>query len=152
MAYRPHITDAPQVFTDEEIIGLMPRSYAFIAKIIGVEAALNLINTFGGTCVFIPAKHALNINHEITHVIGLKSLQILADHMGNETIEIPMGTPITIAMRNRAIRKLAKKESKTKLARKFNVTLRTIRAIVNGEEKLKIKEDRNLDLFENSGF
>ncbi|TCM61901.1 Mor transcription activator family protein [Acinetobacter calcoaceticus] len=153
MAYRPHIQDATQVFSDIEIIELMPRSYAFVTKLIGVEAALNLINAYGGTSIFIPCKHALNINNDITHVVGLKCLQRLSDQLGNATIEIPMGTPIKIAMRNRAIRELAKKESKPKLARRFNVTLRTIRSIVNGEEKLKKNDDRNLDLFEqNSGL
>ena len=37
--------------------------------------------------------------------------------------------------------------SKEKLARKFSVTLRTIRSIVNSEEKLNVHEDPNLDLF-----
>lgn len=153
MAYRPHITDAPQVFSNQEIIELMPRSYAFVAKLIGVDAALNLINVYGGTSIFIPSKHALNINHDITQVIGFKCLQQLAEQLGNATIEIPMGEPIKIAMRNRAIRELAKRESKPKLARRFNVTLRTIRSIVNGKEKLKKHEDSNLDLFEqNSGI
>ncbi len=54
-----------------------------------------------------------------------------------------------IAMRNRTIREMAaKKESRSKIARKFGVTIRTIRHIVNGEEKLKFHLDQNLDLFE----
>nr|WP_279324127.1 hypothetical protein [Acinetobacter sp. NIPH1876] len=50
-------------------------------------------------------------------------------------------------MRNRAIREQAPTMSKEKLARKFSVTLRTIRSIVNSEEKLNVQEDPNLDLF-----
>ena len=147
MAYRPHITDARQVFSDDEIVGLMPKNFAFIAKLVDVEAALQLIDAYGGTCIFIPAKHALNIEHEISRVIGLKKLQLLSEQLGNNTIEIPMGSPIVVAMRNRMIRDLAKKESKPKIARKFGVTQRTIRTIVNGEEKLKLNEDKNYDLF-----
>ena len=56
MAYRPHITDAPQVFSDEEIINLMPKNFAFVAKLIGVESSLNLIHTHGGTSIFVPNK------------------------------------------------------------------------------------------------
>lgn len=149
MAYRPHITDAQQVFSDEEIIALMPKSFAFVAKLIGVAAALHFIDTYGGTSIFIPNKHALNIDHEITHIIGLKQLQLLADNLGNAYVEVPMGTPITVAMRNKSIRDLAEKRvSQSKLARKFGVTQRTIRNVVNGEEKPKIiNEDQNYDLF-----
>lgn len=149
MAYRPHIIDAPQVFSNQEIISLMPKNFAFIAKLIGVEASLNLIHSYGGTSVFVPAKQRLNINHDITHVIGLKALQLLAEQFGNANIEIPMGTPITVAMRNKAIREYAQKESKPKLARRFGLTLRSIRAILNSEEKPKNNEDRNYDLFAN---
>ncbi|ENX02694.1 MAG: Mor transcription activator family protein [Acinetobacter sp.] len=147
MAYRPHITDAQQVFTDDEIINLMPKNFIFIARLIKVENALNLIDAFGGTKVFIPKRQALNVHSELAQVIGLNRLQMLADQLGNETIEVPMGTPITVAMRNRAIREQAPTMSKEKLARKFSVTLRTIRSIVNSEEKLNVHEDPNLDLF-----
>ena len=148
MAYRPHITDAQQVFTDDEIINLMPKNFIFIARLIKVENALNLIDAFGGTKVFIPKRQALNVHSELAQVIGLNRLQLLADQLGNETIEVPMGTPITVAMRNRAIREQAPTMSKEKLARKFSVTLRTIRSIVNSEEKLIVQEDPNLDLFD----
>ena len=147
MAYRPHITDAQQVFTDDEIINLMPKNFIFIARLIKVENALNLIDAFGGTKVFIPKRQALNVHSELAQVIGLNRLQLLADQLGNETIEVPMGTPITVAMRNRAIREQAPTMSKEKLARKFSVTLRTIRSILNSEEKLNVHEDPNLDLF-----
>ena len=147
MAYRPHITDAQQVFTDDEIINLMPKNFIFIARLIKVENALNLIDAFGGTKVFIPKRQALNVHSELAQVIGLNRLQLLADQLGNETIEVPMGTPITVAMRNRAIREQAPTMSREKLARKFSVTLRTIRSIVNSEEKLNVHEDPNLDLF-----
>ena len=147
MAYRPHITDAQQVFTDDEIINLMPKNFIFIARLIKVENALNLIDAFGCTKVFIPKRQALNVHSELAQVIGLNRLQLLADQLGNETIEVPMGTPITVAMRNRAIREQAPTMSKEKLARKFSVTLRTIRSIVNSEEKLNVHEDPNLDLF-----
>lgn len=61
-----------------------------------------------------------------------------------------MGTPITIAMRNKAVRDYALKEkSKPKLARHFGITLRSIRTILNSEVKPKSHEDRNYDLFAN---
>ena len=143
MAYRPHITDAQQVFTDDEIINLMPKNFIFIAQLIKVENALNLIDAFGGTKVFIPKCHALNVQSELAQVIGFSKLQLLAEQLGNETIEVP-----TVAMRNRQIRELAKKRvSKESLARKFGVTLRSIRGIVNSEEKLPTRQDPNLDLF-----
>ncbi|QQC83029.1 transcriptional regulator [Acinetobacter bereziniae] len=149
MAYRPHITDARQVFSDDEIVGLMPKNFSFVAKLIGVEASLQLIDAYGGTSIFIPNKYALNIDHDISRVISLKKLQLLSEQLGNNSIEIPMGSPIFVAMRNRMVRDLAKKESKAKIARKFGVTQRTIRSIVNAEEKLKLNEDPNYDLFSN---
>lgn len=147
MAYRPHITDAQQVFTDDEIIGLMPKNFVFIARLITVSNALSLIEAYGGTKVFIPKGHGLNIHSELAQTIGLSKLELLSAQLGNETIEIPMGTPITVAMRNRKIRDLASSMSKEKLARKFNVTLRTIRSIVNTEEKLTTHQNANFDLF-----
>ena len=150
MAYRPHMTDAPQVFSDEEIINLMPKNFAFIAKLIGVEASLNLIHTYGGTSIFVPNKHALKINHDISHIIGLSSLKQLSEQLGGANIEIPMGTPITIAMRNKAVRDYAQKEkNKPKLARHFGLTLRSIRTILSATEKRPNHEDRNYDLFAN---
>ena len=147
MAYRPHITDAQQVFTDDEIINLMPKNFIFIAKLITVSNALNLIEAHGGTKVFIPKRQALNVNSELAQIIGLSKLQLLAEQLGNETIEIPMGTPITVAMRNRKIREMAQTTTKEKLARKFGMTLRSIRGIVNTEEKLPVRQSPNLDLF-----
>lgn len=149
MVYRPHITDAQQLFSDEELIALMPKNFAFVAKLIGVKPALSLIESYGGILVFVPHKHALGIHHELSQIIGYSKLQLLSEHLGNTSIEVPMATTITIAMRNRTIRELvAKKESRSKIARKFGVTIRTIRSIVNGEEKLKFHLDQNLDLFE----
>lgn len=149
MAYRPHITDATQFFSDEEIINLMPRNFAFIAKLVGAEAALNLINTYGGTTIFVPAKTSVNINHEFAHIVGLKSLYLLAEQFGRTNVEVPMGTPISVAMRNKAVRDYAQKESKPKLARRFGLTLRSIRSILSNEEKPKTKQDSNYDLFSN---
>ena len=64
-----------------------------------------------------------------------------------------MATTITIAMRNRTIREMAaRKESRSKIARKFGVTIRTIRSIVNGEEKLKFHLDQNLIYSNKSGL
>lgn len=148
MAYRPHILDAQQVFSDDEIINLMPKNFIFIARLIKIENALNLIDGFGGTKIYIPVRQALNVNSKLAQVIGFSNLQLLSDQLGNNHIEIPMGTPITVAMRNRAIRKQASTMSKEKLARKFSVTLRTIRSIVNSEEKFNVQEDPNLDLFD----
>ena len=149
MAYRPHIIDATQFFSDDEIINLMPKNFTFIAKLIGVEASLNLIHAYGGTSVFVPAKHALNINHDLAHTVSLKAFKLLSKHRGNTVIEVPMGTPITVAMRNKAIREYALKESKPKLARRFGLTLRSIRAILNNQEKPKTHQDSNYDLFAN---
>ena len=81
--------------------------------------------------------------------VGNVSLQLGEGLVGNAYVEVPMGTPITVAMRNKSIRDLAEKRvSQSKLARKFGVTQRTIRNVVNGEEKPKIiNEDQNYDLF-----
>lgn len=58
-----------------------------------------------------------------------------------------MGTPITLAMLNKAVRDYALKEkSKPKLTRHFGITLRSI---LNSEIKPKSHEDRNYDLFAN---
>lgn len=148
MAYRPHIADAPTLLSGDEIIGLMPINFVFITKLIGIPQALNMIDAYGGTELFIPSKQALGINHEIAQIIGLNKLQLLASQCGNTYIEIPMGTPITIAMRNRMIKEHAKKESKSQLARRFQLTKRQIRTIVNKDKPLKIREDQNLDLFQ----
>ncbi|MDT1857134.1 transcriptional regulator, partial [Acinetobacter baumannii] len=51
MVYRPHITDAQQLFSDEELIALMPKNFAFVAKLIGVKPALSLIESYGGILV-----------------------------------------------------------------------------------------------------
>lgn len=151
MAYCPHITDATQFFTDEEIIGLLPKNFIFIAKLIGISKALNLIENYGGTSIFVPNQRALAIHNDIAIVIGLSSFKKLSAQFGGSHIEIPLGTPIITAMRHRMIRELAKKESKPKIARKFGLTMRTIRSIINTPEKLKkIHIETNLDLFDSN--
>ncbi len=110
MVYRPHITDAQQLFSDEELIALMPKNFAFVAKLIGIKPALSLIESYGGILVFVPHKHALGIHHELSQIIGYSKLQLLSEHLGNNSIEVPMATTITIAMRNRTIREMAAKK------------------------------------------
>ncbi|ADX02988.1 MULTISPECIES: Mor transcription activator family protein [Acinetobacter calcoaceticus/baumannii complex] len=149
MAYHPQIADAPAYFTEKEILGLIPENFIFVTQLIGIRSALNMIDEYGGTKVFIPHKHALELHHEIAQVIGLNKLQQLSEQMGNCYIEIPMGRPIICAMRNRMVRDHAEKGwSKAKLARKFGITQRRIRGILNKAEILKVHVERNLDLFE----
>lgn len=149
MAYRPHITDAPEILSDDEILALMPKNFVFITKLIGIASTLSMIEAYGGSLIFIPSKHALNIHHDITTVIGLKNLQILAEHFGCQNIEVPMGASITTHMRNRLIQQAVTEQgmSKAKAARKYNVTIRTARSASKAEIKPK-DTDRNLDLFE----
>lgn len=147
MVYQSHITDAQEILSDEEIIALMPKNFTFIAELIGVSFALQLIEAYAGTSIFIPSKFTLNLQNDISGVIGLKNLRLLAEHMGGEKIEVPMGTAITTHMRNRLIQNaLDKGDSQPKIARKFGVTPRTVRTARNSKIK-PIEPDQNLDLF-----
>ncbi len=76
MVYRPHITDAQQLFSDEELIALMPKNFAFVAKLIGIKPALSLIESYGGILVFVPHKHALGIHHDLSQIIGYSKLPV----------------------------------------------------------------------------
>ncbi|MDO0888160.1 hypothetical protein NCW36_10730 [Acinetobacter pittii] len=52
----------------------------------------------------------VGIHHELSQIIGYSKLQLLSEHLGNNSIEVPMATTITIAMRNRTIREMAAKK------------------------------------------
>lgn len=149
-AYMPHITDAQQVLTDDEIIALMPDSLVFITKLIGVAHVLALIESFGGTNLVIPRKQGIAINNEIAAVIGVERLKAIAEQhqLGGTTLEIPVATSITQQMRNRLICQQAARMSRSKLARRYNLTIRQIRTIINQPKEIKSKrDDRQQDLF-----
>ena len=148
MAYRGRITDAQSALTDDEILALMPISYVFLAQLIGIEDALNLIEEYGGTQLYIPSKHSLNLKHDIASKVSYKNFLLIAEHCGGTYIEIPNGHAISIAMRNNIIKEQYKSKSKSRLARDFGLTVRQIRSILSSKKEIQPRIDKNLSLFE----
>jgi len=112
---------------------MLPESLKEIAEIIGVVPAIQLARDFGGTEIYIPKN--MTADHPIAVCIGLEAATKLAEWAIGDRIEIPRAVGVHLGKRNAEIREAVEQGlSKKKAARKFQLTTRWIRYLVNGSE------------------
>ena len=104
----------------------IPSGLAEMVEIVGLEAALTIVELRGGIAIYVPAR--ARENHWLVHHIGFDALKRLVDHYGGEEIEIPCCTAAMRAEMDAEI--LAKWRagiSQSALARMYRITERTVR-------------------------
>lgn len=108
----------------------LPGSLAEIAEIIGREGALRLVDTCGGTRIFIPRK--LRVQHKLVTLLGFEQAQRLSLHYGGETLTVVRAAELLRRRRNREIvRRYDAGEGVRQLARENALTERQIYSILS---------------------
>lgn len=101
----------------------------FIRKV-GPAPTITLIEHYGGTRVQVPY-HA-DPSHALAQLLGFEAFERLVQEFGGDTIDVPLGTIAKRATRNARIKAGREAgETTASLARRFHLTERAIRLIVN---------------------
>lgn len=101
----------------------------FIRKT-GPAPTIMLIEHYGGTRLMVP-NHA-DPSHALAQLLGFEAFERLVQEFGGDTIDAPLGTIAKRATRNTRIKAgRAAGETVATLARRFQLTERAIRLIVN---------------------
>ena len=106
-----------------------PGLFQEVRKLIGEEGTAKLVAQYGGCArLYIPVR--FTHDHPLCLLLGQEIMQRLADEFGGLSVEIPRACALQIAERNKLI--LSDKKagmSQSELARKYQLTVRTIRKI-----------------------
>lgn len=107
----------------------LPPSAAEIVSAVGIEAALRLVDAWGGLRLYVP--HYMTEDHSLVNLLGGDSADRLAAHFGGERIQVPRCLQALRAMRNARIRR-ARHDGATpaELALTHGLTERQIYAIL----------------------
>lgn len=65
-----------------------PAEIAFVSDIIGAEATLKFVESFGGITIYIP--HEAGEESPLVAAIGFAAAQLLASHLGGERVKVPL--------------------------------------------------------------
>lgn len=98
-----------------------------IVRVIGMSAALALIERFGGTAVYVPHPSRVRPESPLAQAIGMEAACRLAAEWPGSEITIPLALQRLRRERNRAIR--AEKMTVREIARKYGLTMRTVERI-----------------------
>lgn len=110
-------------------LDLLPPSFAEVAQVIGLPAALILVEHYGGTRLWVP--QSLEQPWSVTTLIGDEAAQQLVVHCRMERIWVPRCLRALRAVRDAEIRaRHAKGEKTDALARAYGLTDRTVWYIV----------------------
>lgn len=106
-----------------------PGVFSEIKELAGEEIAMLLVGQYGGTRLYIP--DTLSPEHALILLLGSEGAQQLADEFGGLYVEVPRAIKQLIAKRNSLIAAdHAVGLSQSQLARKYQLTERTIRTIL----------------------
>lgn len=118
---------------------ILPYVVQDIAHLIGLAAALKLVEHYKGTSMWVPGQ--FKPDHVLVKIIGHEPALKLIEAYGGECLEIPKCDDAVRAVRNGQI-KLSDK-SQAQLAREYNLTVRQIRNIQGNRPE----DDRQEGLF-----
>lgn len=104
---------------------LLPESIRDMTDIIGISAALRIVEERGGIRLYVPK--ALSDSHWLADLIGTEALAALIEIYAGEEIEIPRCAAALKAMKDQEIANA--KGSVAEIARRYGYTERGIRKI-----------------------
>ena len=104
---------------------LLPDSILDLIDIIGINAALRIVEQRGGIRLYVPAK--ATAEHWLADLIGLDALQALSSVYAREEIDIPRCAATLKAIKDREIANST--ASNSELARRYGMTERNVRKI-----------------------
>ncbi|WP_301181602.1 Mor transcription activator family protein [Thalassolituus sp. UBA3500] len=104
---------------------LLPESIRDIIDLVGISAALRIVEERGGIRLYVPKTPA--VNHWLSDLIGLDNMTALVNVYAGEEIEIPRCAAALKAIKDHEI--ATAEGSVTELARRYGYTERGIRKI-----------------------
>ncbi|WP_153116044.1 Mor transcription activator family protein [Rhodocyclus tenuis] len=113
---------------DEDLLDLLPGELRAIAEIIGIPAALRLVEARGGRRIYFPA--GVDADHQLVKLIGQAPAEALCQAYAGERLEIPRALGYVRAVRNAHImQSRAQGISQSALAGEHQLSERHIRNI-----------------------
>lgn len=112
----------------------LPESLQEMVEVIGFDAVMKLVNTFGGTRIRVPAKpRSVHRDHRLSRVVGIDAARQLCEFYGGEELCIPKLATALRAIRNREILRLHTEEGwpAHRIARKYDLHEMTIYSILS---------------------
>ncbi len=110
-------------------IDQLPQSAAEIVEVVGVEAALRLVEAWGGIRLYVPQQ--MPEDHLLVSTLGRDESDELAKCYGGECIQVPRCLHALRAVRNcRMRRERAKGDSPALLALRYRLTERQVYSIL----------------------
>jgi hypothetical protein len=115
---------------DTRRLRLLPGLLRRIAELTSVETALKLAQAYPGGDCYIPAK--VTPDTVLARVVGLNAAVTIARDLGYGHIMVPAAHHLRLAERRRAMRRDREMGlSRIDLARKYNITTRSVGRILN---------------------
>lgn len=111
----------------------LPASLREVVDIIGMQAALKLVEHFGGVALYVPAE--ITPDHRITQAIGERAATLLWEHYRGDTIDIPRCHAALREARNAELR--ARREAGatvSELAIDYGLTMRAVWYILAADD------------------
>ncbi len=106
-----------------------------IVEAIGQQAAMKLVENFGGTLIYLPLPKNIHADNEIAKAIGVEAVSQLArawdfDGDVDRRLEIPRASEQRLALKKNGILRDREHMTERQVARKYNLSQRSIRRIV----------------------
>jgi hypothetical protein len=129
----------------DDIYDLLPRRTAELVQVVGFQAAMALVNQYGGTHLNVPKK--AKPQHKLVSCIGIDAMTRLCHYYGGTVLEVDLCANIINQQKKRLILADVKAGvTNAVLARKYGTTERSIRRIK--QQSGCVPGCVNLDIFE----
>jgi Mor family transcriptional regulator len=113
----------------------LPPALREVAALIGLEATLLLVETWGGVRLYLPFPRNLDVDHPLVRVLGWSAAERLCQGFGSGVYTVPRGLEALRAARDRAIRaERDQGRSARALALKYGLSERRLWEILAAEE------------------
>jgi len=129
---------------DDEVLGLLPKRVTELVDVVGMVAALKLVEAYGGQHLWIPSK--AHPKHFLAGLIGMEALGKLSAVYGDQTMDFDRCAALLRAVKDKTILdEFNGGMTNGQLAVKYGMTERGIRKIKR--RIMSAKPPDNLDLF-----
>lgn len=114
-------------------IDQLPQTAAEIVDAVGVDAALRLVEVWGGVRVYVPQR--ITDDHALVSTLGRGLAETLAARFGGEALNIPRCLHALRAVRNTRIRSERRQgDSPASLALRYGLTERQVYSILAADD------------------
>ena len=99
-----------------------------LVELVGMSAALRLVERFGGTCIYLPHPSRVKLHSPLAMALGLEPVKKLAGTWPQSHVMVPRGRGVTSLRRrrDRAILEDFRTLSVAQIARKYEMTERNV--------------------------